>query len=391
MVIFETLRHFVQEWIRIQRPKDESREWPWDKTSALWLLNLYAIPGDEIQRELRTPFISILVDGCTTPNYGLQPSDPHCYSHYFIGDGSDDEFQYPRRYIFDPFGQGSSNVRFRRFSFHSNHYTEEQNKYDMELQRMLTRRANYRYSIYNSHYYALITERLKELEDASAKETGVRNPIQYAENLLDVTTSAKKFNTVPPSPDTMLLQIPISGIIPQIKKSNSYRIINGSLVIPDDQVIGALPWESSYREYLKMMNPFFEKSGKPLENTCAPGYCKSVVYLAIECQANTFYFNESFPSILFKGVKEDENGKNVGMAYMVSHHFNMVPSTTNPHASYVYPKLAHSIIEGAIPNDHYHRRFIEKDNAILFKRSDMPPGYRKIKGGTAVSVDISIT
>lgn len=394
MVYFDTLRHFVQEWIRIQPPKDPSREWPWLRNYPLWLLNLYAIPGDEEQHHLRSPFITLLVDGCTGPEYGLTPSDTHCYSQYFTDENGECSFRYPRRYILDPFGSGRSNRHLSRFEFHSNHYKEEANGFDMALLRHLVQHPSYRHSIYNSEAYGLIVQRLSELEEAAAKETGYRVHIQHAENLIDTTTSAKvAANGRPASPDTMLIQVPISGIIPQIRKSAIYLIINGSLVLPDEPVIAALPWENSYQEYQKISQPF-RRNRKYSETATAPMQCKAVVYLAVECPSNAFYFNESFPSILFKEKANETDGEKVkpnSMVYMVSHHFNMVPSTTNPRASFIYPKLSHTIIEGAIPNDAKHRRFFEKKDAILFKRSDMPPGFHKHRGGGAVSVNVPIT
>lgn len=397
MVYFDTLRHFVQEWIRIQHPKDKEREWPWLRNYPLWLLNLYAIPGDEVQHSMRSPFISLLIDGCSSPDYGLTSSDTHCYSEYFTNENGEISFQYPRRYILDPFGSGRSNRRLGRFEFHSNHYKEEYHKFDMMLARSLVQRWNYRHSIYDSETYALIIQRLSELEEAAAKETGHRVPIQYAENLIDTTISAKVASKgTAPAPDTMLLQVPVSGIIPQIKKGNTYRIINGSLVLPDEAVIAALPWESSYGEYQKISQPFKMRTGRYSESaSTATAQCKAVVYLAVECPSNTFYFNESFANVLFTGRAQEgveaERSQPKAMVYMVSHHFNMMPSSVDPRAAFIYPKLSHSIIEGAIPNDARHHRFIAKENAILFKRSDMPPGFHKHRGGNAVSVNVPIT
>lgn len=392
MVCFDTLRHFVQEWIRIQHPKDKDRAWPWMKNYPLWFLNLYAVPGDEVQKEMRSPFISILIDGCTDPSFGLTTSDTHCYSHYFTDDDGKCSFQYPRRYILDPFGTGRCNRHLGRFEFHSNHYKEENHKFDMALERHLVQSWNYRHSVYDSVAYGLLIKRLNEMEDAAASETGIRVPIQYAENLIDTTISAKiAADGAPASPDTMLLQAPVSGIIPQIKKSNVYRIINGSLVLANEPVIASLVWESSYPEYQKLAQPFRTKAKTYSETATNQNMCKAVVYLAVECPSDTFYFNESFSNILFKGKQSPDDGTPKSMVYMVSHHFSLIPSSVDPRASFVYPKLTHTIIESAIPNDKRHQRFIQKENAILFKRSDMPPGFHKHRGGNSVSVNLPIT
>lgn len=366
MIYFESLRHFVQEWIEIQKPSDD-RWWPWDKTKRLYLLNLYAVSAPDVfsPNTIPTPFISILVNDIVHPKGPVDPATESLYVDYF----KQPNFYLPRRYIYNPLHEGKSNMKNNQKDYTSDTYKEFGfGSPDFKLISNLARRRHVRHSMYDSTRFSAIRERLNDLE----KATGVT--LRIAENLIDSTSDACT-NGAQASPDLIVAQAPINGIIYPIGKSHVYKIINGAFVLCKDPVWTVVPHEPSYAEYEKILaHPFGDMArSKYMDIKAKNNLAKAIIYIAAEAPHCTFEFREYFPSEGMTNAYDDR------YVYMLEHHFMLKPRVTN---NGPFAMLAHEIQESLIMDIPEHRRYFVTHNTKLFKRSDLPSGVYKEPGGT---------
>ena len=371
MIYLETFRHFIQEWIKLEHPVDD-REWPWRRDRGLYVLNLYAYSSSDTFTKHPTPFITILINGIDFKEPIYDPTQA-LFKEYF----EQEQYQLPRRYVFDPFKLGKSNIHMNRHSFSSNGYRiEDSSGADSRLRNIIAHRPHVRRSIYSSQRYDIIRTSLDELAAAS------NATVYTAENLFDCTEEASQNSHT--SPDLMLIQAPIIGLVYPIGKSHTYRIINGAFVLCKDPVRLAIPGEPCYDEYQKVMTPFSHLSRYSFMGIRGQvGTAKAVVYIAVEAPNGSFSFQEYIPGNVMTSAMGDE------YAHMLTHSFINAPAATvNAHSSYqwMYVYLRHNIDEGLIQVTPEHKRFLVAQNEKIFKRADLPDGYYKSPGGATVSV-----
>lgn len=376
MIYVESFRHFCQEWIEIQHPKD-GREWPWRPNRKLYLVNLYAVASEDIFTwdTMPLPLISLLIDNFDVQHPFIEKSQS-LYRDYFL----QEQFQLPRKYLYDPLGQGKVSTQKNRYDYGSNGYPfTDSYEPNARVIHTLSQRKHVRHSIYDSHRFELIRERLHELSEATDR------PIRYAENLLDATPDAVG-EDCRPSPDTMIIQAPIMGIVPPIKKSHNHRIINGTLVLCKEPVYVTIDGEPSKQEYEKITHKPF--AARPNLSVAAHGvYAKAIFYAILECPSCSFSFQEYFPKDRVQG------SNNLEYVYMVNHSFNVDPvvyTNMKNQKTRMSVRLGHSIQEGLIQDTPAHSKYFRAQDEKLFKRSDMPPGFTKSPGGQTVSVKISM-
>ena len=368
LIYAESFRHFVQEWIEVQHPKDLSN-WPWDNNSALYLINLYPVSGSDSFTKLPEPFISILINGLESEKFQFVTPSDSLYKNWF----SQGSFTLPRKYLYDPLNSGVKNMRLSRYSFTSDGYGELASNWDMadlRLIRILGERIHCRYSIYNNDLYQKIRERLNRLEDASGAH------VRCAENLLDCTTYVQDGKVPYIEPEMMLIQAPIIGIMKPIKKSKEYKIINGAFVLCDD-VRFSIPEEPCHMQYKKALVPFQDiKMQKVMMGQ--PDRCRAVAYIAAVCRQGVFNFQEYSPSDTVTTWR--------GQSYvrLLNHQFLVRPELSKTSTEV---RLTHLITEGLVPDIRSNRRFFVKSSEKLFYRSDMPTGYIKNAKGE-VSIDL---
>ena len=374
MIYAESLRHFCVEWIEIEHPKD-TRNWPWDPSSGLFLINLYALPTSECLNVIPTPFVSILLDQVDALRDRLIGSDA-LYREFF----NQDIISLPRRYLFDPLNAGNRNVHLNRYSFTSNTYgknASDWTKGDLLLLRILGSRPHVRYSIYESEEYEILRRRLEQLGSAS------NSTIRYSENLLDATSLVENSNRFRQmSPETMIVAAPIVGVLKPIRKSKEYKVINGVLGMCTDDVQLAIPEEPSFQEYDKVRIPFQDFYRTQFHKASGePNRAKAVVYTAVECAGGVFSFQEFTPNAIVE-IKDEKYVRTI------NHLFTIQPelgSRDFGNAPTPQVRLRHKIEEGLIPYIKENQKFLKKHYEKLFYRSDMPNGIYKMPGGQIVS------
>ena len=378
MIYLESFRHFVQEWIKIEYPQD-GRAWPWRRDKRLYLLNLYSYSSSDVftPDTHPTPFLSILINDIDyqRPIY----DEKRCLYHDYF---DQDEYMLPRRYAYDPTREGKGNITSRRHNYSSNGYRmDDSTGADTRMVNVLGHRKHVRHSAYGSACYDLIRARLDEL----AAYAGVK--IFMAENLLDITVDACT-DGERPSPDMMLIQAPIIGLVYPIKKSHTYKIINGAFVLCKDPVRLAIPDEPSYNAYKRVENPFASLSKEPFMTIRGNvDTAKAVVYMAVEAPCGFFAFQEYIPGTTMNNVMEDE------YARMLTHSFMVAPRKSTMESGRfagmeIY--LKHDIQEGLIQVTNAHSRYLTAQDEKLFKRSDLPDGVFKSPGGQVASTNIPV-
>lgn len=370
MIYAESLRHFCVEWIEIEHPSNTTN-WPWDPSSSLFMINLYALPTSECLNVIPTPFVSILLNDVDYYRETLLGEDA-LYRQFF----DQDIISLPRRYLYDPLNEGNRNVHLNRYSFTSNTYGEyasDWTKGDLKLLDILGRRPHVRYSIYESAEYEILRKRLDQLGSATG------STIRYSENLLDATTYAQSGKFRQTSPETMIIGAPIVGVLKPIRKSKEYKVINGVLGMCTDDVQLAIPEEPSFSEYSKVRIPFQEFYRSQFHKASGePNKAKAVVYAVIECASGVFSFQEFTPNAVVK-IKDSDYVRTL------SHNFTVKPELTSGGKNIPKVRLRHTIEEGLIPLIRENQKFLKKHYEKLFYRSDMPNGVYKMPGGQIVS------
>jgi len=375
MLYAESLRHFVQEWVEIQHPKDNAN-WPWDPKSRLFLINLYSISGSDILHEMPSPFISILINGLEKEQPWMIRDEESLYRKFF----EKDTFSLPRRYLYDPFNGGEKSIGTNRYSFTSDGYGDlaaDWRKPDLRLLRVLASRPHVRYNtLVGTDETAMLLMRLDALADAA----DVGN-IKCAEDLFDFTTRISGFKKA--SPDLMLIQCPLSqnGIQKPIRKSKEYRIINGVLVVCNDPVMMSIKEEPCDSEYRKSRTPF--KDIIHVRGHLAagePNIARAISYVAVEAQCGIFSFQEFTPSHSINTSKNDN------MIRVLNHVFTVKPEEVmNKMGPGINVRLHHTILESLVPNTPANQKYFRKSkNEKLYARTNLPDGYCKDKDGKLV-------
>lgn len=363
-MIYVDLRHFVQEWIEIAPPN--YGDWPWRRT--IYLINLYPIPISEALQQMPAPFISILVDGVDK----LVPVDRIYRNQY-----KKESFNLLRRYLYNPLVDKDKDIGPSRFNWSCNTYNQfEWQHTDTRLRKLLSSRPHVRHSAYNSEVFSLIDERLAKLSEAS---DGALCAI--AENLFDCTTNAK--SAPGHYPETMIMGVPILGLLAPIKKSRNYKVINGCLVITKEPVVLALPKETSYQAYTNARRPFYDfQKGK----TMIPDETKNVVFIAVDVQCGSFSFYEY--------TRFNAPTTHLNYRRMLTHHFTLYPyivpmeRKVDDVADMTMAMIKHDIIEGIIPDVKANEKFYGKHPGNLFARSDLPRGFFKSKNGVFTTYEL---
>lgn len=371
MIFTESFRHFVQEWIKVERPGDD-RRWPWRKEVDLFMVNLYAISSADhfTQDTLPNPFITLLINGINYKFPLIEKDSESLYRGYFDG-----ESVLPRKYLFNPMVDGHSNIHTSRYSYNSDGYNiKDASDDDVRLMALLSSRRHVRHSIYSSERFTILQERLRELSE----HTGAR--IRTAENLFDITLDAVS-DGLRPSSDLLLIQSPILGVLAPIEKSKSYRIINGAFVICREPVRCALKCESSYKSY-STLDTVLMAAGMG-NDMCV----KAVTYLALECPSGQFTFQEFIPKI----QRVEDASKNKYVTCII-HNFAIEPYILShpTKGTRFNVRLAHELRTSLIQDIPEHRHLFSPRNEKLFKRSDMPPGFYKSPGGKLVTVGLDM-
>lgn len=368
MIYAESFRHWVLEWIQIHHPSDD-REWPWVRSSKLYLVNFYSVSGDPIERDhMPPPLISILINGIDSA--GLVTDKDSLYPGYF----DQNLFQLPRRYLFNPFVKGKTNQSLSRHDLSCDGYRDF-STFDAKFLSILADRKHIRHSRYQSDIYNLIRIRLHELADASHSESYIR----YADNMLDATIHAADIvGRKNGSPDTMLIAAPLMGIMSPIKKSQTYRILNGALVVCKEPIHFTVDGEPSYDEYQKILYPF-RYSRTDVNAITLGDTAKAVAYVAVETPNDAFTFQEYSNSVVYTDHKNEE------YCYMISHNFSLEPYMSGTRVKSV--RLNHDLQEGVMRKNPPHRRFLNPSrDETLFKRSDLPNGIFKNADGVIVHI-----
>lgn len=368
MIYTESFRHFVQEWICID-PPNKFPDWPWGK-KKVWLINLYTVSSPEVLGKRPAPFVSLLLDD-EDVNGLIDPAKHTAYKGYFSH-----QFCFPRKYLFNPEGQSDCVFKTNRYSFTSDGGTRQLEHWfteDMKLLRILAMTPHVRRWYLSSKVYGMLQKRL---EHYSRK---YEFQFQFAENLLDCTSvAAEQLKKVASrSPQTMLIQAPITGMLSPIRKTRDYRLINGALSIGNEEVLLAIPGEPCMKDYDVERIPFKQLAKGHL----APSYgtfenTKTVVYAVVESHNGIFSFQEYFPK-----MKVAANG--VNYARLIDHRFTIRPCVDGNN---VEIRLAHNITEGLIPDAKENFYFLrKKPHENLFSRTDMPNGFTKTPDGNVIS------
>jgi hypothetical protein len=245
----------------------------------------------------------------------------------------------------------------------------------LRLIKELAHRKHIRRSIYNSDEFGMIRTRLDELETASQTE------IHTAENLFDCTKEVQDRTSY--SPELMVIQVPIVGILKAVKKSREYRIINGALVMCNDPVRLSIPEEPSAQQYRKSMIPFEELNRASLGDTMGQGnIAKAVVYVAVEGNCGTFTIQEFTPHCTLESAAGDTYVR------VLNHHFAIRPELSRVRHGKLEVRLGHTIEEGLVPLTKANERLYTKRSEKLFHRADMPRGFIKSPGGRSVTAQL---
>lgn len=375
MLYAESLRHFVQEWIEIQHPKNMDA-WPWDPKSRLFLINLYSISGGDILHKMPSPFISILINGLEKEQPWMIREDEALYKKFF----EKDEFTLPRRYLYDPFNTGEKSMATNRYSFTSDGYGEmacDWRKPDLRLLRILASRPHVRYNtLVGSDETAMLFLRLDALATAAKVA-----PLKCAEDLFDFTTRIADFKKS--SPELMLIQCPFSqnGIQKPIRKSKEYRLINGVLVVCNDPVMMSIKEESCDIEYRTSRTPFRDiirvrghlAAGEP-------NIARAISYIAVEPQGGIFSFQEYTPAHSVTTSRNDT------MIRVLNHVFTIKPEEVmGKNGPGIDVRLKHNILESLVPNTPANQKNFRKcKNEKLYARTNLPDGYCKDKDGKLI-------
>lgn len=374
MIYVESFRHFVQEWIEIQHPRDLAN-WPWNPNSRLFLLNLYSVSGSEEFMDMPNPFISILINNLEKEQPWLTTDEQSLYKGHF----EQDIFKLPRKYLFNPLNRGERNFHTNRYSYTSDGYGDSASNWsteDMRLVRILGHRQHVRYSIYDSEEYALIRNRMNQLEEKSCAV------IRIAENLFDCTDYADKAPRH--SPSMMLIAAPVLGIVKPMRKSKDYRIINGALIMCNDPVQISISTEPCNSEYAKERIPFanlVQVAGH--RSTGTNNEANAIVYIAVEAPSGIFTFQEMVPSNTIESARRDT------YARVINHQFTVAPES-NPRNQKIEVRLHHVITESLMAKVKENNAFFARRNEKLFHRSDMPPGFTKSRGGDVITVSMPV-
>lgn len=379
MIYVETFRHYAQEWIKVTPPEDESREWPWDRSLDLFLLNLYAVSGPEYFTPERPPkpLVSIIID-YRDSELNLLPHNFILHRDYF----RQSMYSLPRRFWNDlrvDGGQTHSKTFIRRGSFTSNRVNEvigDAQSNERRLIRHLAMLNHQRLCQYGSHEYEILRQRLNEMADVA----GI--PIHCAEDLMDATTRVTKQSNSPEwSPDLYIVAVPVVGYVKPIVRSKEYRLINGAYVTAPDEIRLSIEEEPCHHEYDKVRIPFadLQHRTKSLQATAVPNVARGIVYMAIEVPCGTFTMQEFRPTDAVRASGRD-------FVRVLNHHFHVEPelysggvgSTDNS----LTARLSHTIEEGIIPKTRANKRFMGHFSPKMFHRTNLPPGYVMRSDGT---------
>lgn len=375
MIYAESLRHFAQEWIEIQHPRDVSVEdWPWDLDLKLYIVNLYCVSAtQEMTVETKPqPIISILVNGPPDTKPPIISETEAIYRGYF----ERPVFKLPRRYLYNPLNKKADhNQRTTRFDFTSNGYgtmASDWELQDLQFLKMLGSLKHIRRTIYDDRLYYSIRNRLSTLAQVAEVPH-----ISMADNLLDATLCVQEESVT--SPETFLIQVPVMGILHPIKKSKEYSLINGVLMNCAEDCLVAIPEEPCFKDFMSALIPFQADLGKQ-----APGMClhqistKLVVYIVVEVTKSTFQFQEFLP-----GDKLSSNG----MEYVrtLTHYFNIKPELIgSSFSSGIAVRLRHHIMEGLLPKTNANKIYLSRRGVKLFHRSDIPNGFMRRADGEII-------
>ena len=372
MIYAESLRHFSQEWVEIQHPRNVSVEdWPWDMDAKLYIVNLYCVSAtQEMTIETKPqPMVSILINGLPKTKPPIISETEAIYRGYF----ERPEFKLPRRYLYNPLNRKAErNQRPNRFDFTSNGYGEmasDWERQDLQFLKLLGSLKHVRRTMYDDPLYFSIRSRLNTLEQIAEVPH-----ISMADNLLDATLCVQEQSIA--SPETFLVQVPVMGILQPIKKSKEYSLINGVLMKCSDDCMMAIPDEPCYKDYMDALTPFQRALGKQ-----APGMplrlnnTKLVAYMVVETPKSVFQFQEFLP-----GDRLTSNG--VSYVRTLTHHFSIEPELAGESFnSELVVRLRHHIMEGLLPNTNANKIYLTKRGVKLFHRSDIPNGFTRRADG----------
>lgn len=378
MIYVETFRHYAQEWIKVTPPEDTNREWPWDRSLDLFLLNLYGVSGPEYFTPERPPkpLVSIVID-YRDSEANLLPHNFILHSEYF----QQSMYSLPRRFWNDlrtGCGQTHSKTFIRRGTFSSNRANEilgDEQSTERRVIRHLAMLKHQRLCQYGSHEYEILRQRLNEMADTA----GI--PIHCAEDLMDVTTRVtKKPPTFEFSPDLYIAAVPVIGYVKPIVKSKEYRLINGAYVSTPDEVRLSIEEEPCHHEYDKVRVPFADLQYKTraLEAMAVPNVARGIVYMVVETPCGSFTMQEFRPSDIIRTSSQD-------YVRVLNHHFHVEPelydSVSSSNTSLV-ARLKHTIEEGIVPKTRENKQFMGHFSPKLFHRTNLPPGYVMRSDGT---------
>ena len=381
MIYAETLRHFIQEWFRVVPPRNFP-DWPWRKNSELYLINLYAISSNDVLSKQPFPFISILINNLEgVKGAPFVTENDILYKGYFAGD-----YMLPRRFLLNLERNVEKRFKTNRYAFTSDGYgnmASDWNGKDLQLLRILASRPHLRCSIYNNPEYGILRKRLDHMSDRYGFH------VQTAENLLDCTDriTGAYASIVPPgkvapkvilpgkSPELMLIQAPITGILSPIRKDPKFRLINGTFLCCKEAVMAAIPEEPCFNEYQKELIPFKGVyAGKGHRSLASQNNTKRIVYVAIESPGGIFSFSEYMPDKII-------NSGDLDYARLVQHTFSVAPELVR---DTVEVRLHHTITEGLIPSIPENHWYLTRRNEKLFYRGDTPDGFIKQSGGNVI-------
>lgn len=378
MIYAESLRHFAQEWIEIQHPRDYSVEdWPWDTGSRLYIVNLYCVSATQemTMSSKPQPMVSILINSLPTGKDRIITESDAIYRGYF----TKDSFKLPRRYLYNPLNKKADhNQRTNRFDFTSDGYGEMASNWateDLAFLKILGRRKHIRRTIYDDTLYHAIRKRLDQLAEAAEVEH-----IAMADNLLDATKEVQ--DVAVGSTETFLIQVPCMGNVYPIKKSKNYKLIHGILINCAEDCLMAIPDEPCYQDYMDALIPFNKNLGKVASGmTLRYNTTKTVAYIVVEATKGTFQFQEFLPGDkLMSG----------GMWYVrtLVHHFCIEPEVGNASTGReIVVRLRHHIQQGLLPDTKANKIYMTRRGVKLFHRSDIPEGFKRSASG---EVSISI-